>query len=240
MGVLHETGHAMYERGLPRDWRRQPVGEARGMALHESQSLLIEMQASRGPEFVGYLAPIAKAVFDGSGAAWDADNLRRLYTRVEPSFIRVDADEVTYPAHVILRHRLETALVAGDLDLEDLPLAWNEGMQSLLGITPPNDRLGCLQDIHWFDGAIGYFPTYTMGAIAAAQLFQAAVAAVPAIPDHLTKGDFAPLLGWLRETVHGKGSRYSTEEILTQATGRGLDPEAFKRHLRRRYLDDAE
>jgi carboxypeptidase Taq len=240
MGVLHETGHALYERGLPEAWRRQPVGEARGMALHESQSLLVEMQASRGPEFVGYLAPVLREAFGGAGPAWTADNLRRLYTKVERSFIRVDADEVTYPAHVILRYRLETALVSGDLDLEDLPLAWNEGLRSLLGVTPPNDRLGCLQDIHWFDGAIGYFPTYTMGAIAAAQLFQAAEAAKPEIPEHLARGDFAPLLGFMREHVHSQGSRLSTDALLTQVTGRGLDPEAFKRHLRRRYLQDAE
>jgi carboxypeptidase Taq len=240
MGVLHETGHAMYERGLPQRWRRQPVGEARGMALHESQSLLIEMQACRGPDVVGHLAPIFRETFNGSGEAWSADNLRRLYTQVERSFIRVDADEVTYPAHVILRYRLETAMVRGDLEVADLPGAWNQGMQTLLGITPPNDRLGCLQDIHWFDGALGYFPTYTMGAIAAAQLFEAAREQAPEIPRHLAQGDFAPLLGWLQRNVHGHGSRLSTDEVLTEATGRGLDPEAFKRHLRRRYLQAAE
>ena len=239
MGVLHETGHAMYERGLPQDWRRQPVGAARGMALHESQSLLIEMQACRGPEFIGFLAPKLRAAFGGRGAAWEADNLRRLYTQVARSFIRVDADEVTYPAHVILRYRLEKAMVAGDLDVKDLPAAWNEGLQALLGVTPPNDRLGCLQDIHWFDGAFGYFPTYTMGAIAAAQLFEAAVAADPHIPEHLAQGKFTPLLAWLETHVHCHGARFATDEVLTQATGRGLDPEAFKRHLKRRYLGEA-
>ncbi len=239
MGVLHETGHAMYERGLPERWRRQPVGEARGMALHESQSLLVEMQACRGPEVVGYLAPVFREAFNGRGDAWSADNFRRLYTRVGRSFIRVDADEVTYPAHVILRYRLETAMIRGDLAVADLPGAWNEGMHALLGITPPNDRLGCLQDIHWFDGALGYFPTYTMGAIAAAQLYEAACRDVPTIPGHLGQGDFAPLLTWLREHVHGQGAHLSTDEVLAQATGRALDPEAFKRHLKRRYLQDA-
>jgi len=239
LGVLHETGHGLYERGLPPAWRRQPVGEARGMVLHESQSLLIEMQACRGPEFVGYLAPLLRASFGGDGPAWTAANLRRLYTRVQPSFIRVDADEVTYPAHVILRYRLETALLSGDLPLDDLPQAWNDELRGLLGITPPDDRLGCLQDIHWFDGAIGYFPTYTLGAIAAAQLFAAAREAVPELPDCLGDGDFRPLLAWLRDHVHGQGARLSTDAVLTAATGRPLDPEAFKAHLRQRYLDDA-
>lgn len=236
MAVVHETGHALYERGLPAAWRRQPVGEARGMALHESQSLLMEMQAGRGPEFMRFLAPLLRETFDGEGPAWQADNLHRLVTRVEPGFIRVDADEVTYPAHVILRYRLEKAMIAGDLQLDDLPAAWNEGMRELLGLTPPDDRLGCLQDIHWYDGAWGYFPTYAMGALAAAQLFDAAVRTVPEIPEALARGDFAPLLDWLRANVHGHGSRLSTDEVLTQATGRPLDTAAFKAHLRGRYL----
>ncbi len=237
MGVLHETGHAMYERGLPANWRLQPVGQARGMALHESQSLLVEMQVCRGPAFAGFMAPLAAEAFGGSGPAWQADNLLRLANRVEPGFIRVDADEVTYPAHVILRTRLERAMIAGDLAPGDLPGAWNEAMVELLGLTPPDDRLGCLQDIHWYDGAWGYFPTYTLGAMTAAQLYAAALAAVPEIPEAIGKGDFAPLMAWLKENVHAKGSLRSAEELLTEATGRPLDPGVFKAHLRRRYLD---
>jgi carboxypeptidase Taq len=236
MGVLHETGHALYERGLPAAWRTQPVGAARGMAAHESQSLLMEMQACRSPEFVGYLAPLARAAFGGDGAAWTADNLKRMYNRVSPGFIRVDADEVTYPAHVILRYRLEKQIIAGDLALADLPGAWNEGMRTLLGIKPPDDGQGCLQDIHWYDGAWGYFPTYTLGAIAAAQLFAAAKAAVPEIPAAIGRGDFAPLVGWLRQNVHAWGSFHSTDDLLQQATGRPLDPQAFEAHLTARYL----
>jgi carboxypeptidase Taq len=236
MGVLHETGHALYERGLPAAWRTQPVGAARGMAAHESQSLLMEMQACRSPEFVGYLAPLARAAFGGDGAAWTADNLKRMYNRVSPGFIRVDADEVTYPAHVILRYRLEKQIIAGDLAMADLPGAWNEGMRTLLGITPPDDGRGCLQDIHWYDGAWGYFPTYTLGAIAAAQLFAAAKAAVPEIPAAIGRGDFAPLVGWLRQNVHAWGSFHSTDDLLQQATGRPLDPQAFEAHLTARYL----
>lgn len=236
MGVLHETGHALYERGLPGEWRAQPVGVARGMAAHESQSLLIEMQACRGAEFVAYLAPLARQAFAGEGPAWTAENLQRAYNRVQPDFIRVDADEVTYPAHVILRYRLEKKIIAGDLALADLPGAWNEGMRALLGISPPDDTHGCLQDIHWYDGAWGYFPTYTLGAIAAAQLFAAAKAAVPEIPAAIGRGDFAPLIGWLGQNVHAWGSFYSTDELLEQATGRPLDPTAFEDHLTARYL----
>jgi len=236
MGVIHETGHALYERGLPPDWRHQPVGQARGMSVHESQSLLMEMQACRSRPFIEFVAPLARVHFGGSGPAWDTDNIHRLYTRVKPDFIRVDADEVTYPAHVILRFRLERALIAGDMTLDDLPAAWNEGMKELLGIVPPSDREGCLQDIHWYDGAWGYFPTYTLGAMTAAQLFDAACRAKPEIPDAIRQGDFAPLVGWLRTNLHGHGSRLSTRDLLTQATGRPLDPKVFERHLETRYL----
>ena len=237
MGVLHETGHGMYEAGLPAAWRRQPVGRARGMALHESQSLLLEMQACRGRAFIAFAAPRMQAAFGGSGPAWSADNILRLYTAVKPGYIRVDADEVTYPLHVILRYRLERALIAGDLPLDDLPGAWNDGMARGLGVRPPTDTLGCLQDIHWPDGAWGYFPTYTLGALAAAQLFQAACAADADIEPGLARGDFAPLYRWLRPHVHEKGASASTDELLQAATGAPLGADAFRRHLERRYLE---
>lgn len=236
MGVLHETGHALYEQGRPGAWLHQPVGAARGMAMHESQSLLIEMQACRGDAFIRHAAPILRETFGGSGPAWDSSNLIRLYRRVAPGFIRVDADEVTYPVHVILRYRLERALIAGSLDLADLPAAWNEGMGAMLGIVPPDDARGCLQDIHWPGGAWGYFPTYTLGAMMAAQLFDAACRADAAIPDGLANGDFAPLVAWLRTHVHGLASSRSGAEILTAATGRPLDPAIYLAHLERRYL----
>jgi carboxypeptidase Taq len=238
MAVLHETGHALYERGLPPRWRHQPVGEARGMSAHESQSLLVEMQACRSREFIAYLAPLAAAAFGGDGPAWGADNLYRIYTRVERSLIRVDADEVTYPAHVILRYRLEKAMVAGDLELPDLPAAWNEAMRELVGIVPPDDRTGCLQDIHWPGGAWGYFPTYTLGAMTAAQLFDAATRGDPGIRPAIARGDFAPLMGWLRANLHAKGSLLPMRDLLAQATGKPLDPAIYKQHLRRRYLED--
>ncbi|MFN3076540.1 MAG: carboxypeptidase M32 [Alphaproteobacteria bacterium] len=237
MGVLHETGHALYELGLPQAWRYQPVGRARGMGMHESQSLLMEMQACRSREFLTFAAPMMREAFGGGGPAWEADNLYRHYTRVAPGFIRINADEVTYPVHVILRYRLEQALVSGGLEVADLPGAWNEAMTRMMGITPANDAQGCLQDIHWYDGAWGYFPTYTLGAMAAAQLFAAARAADPEILAAIAVGDFRPLLTWLRLHVHGKGSQLSTDGLLTEATGRPLEAAAFKEHLQRRYLD---
>lgn len=236
MGVLHEAGHALYEAGLPKAWGHQPVGNARGMVLHESQSLLLEMQACRGRAFIDFAAPHMRAAFGRSGPAWDADNVARLYTRVEPGFIRVDADEVTYPLHIMLRYRLERAILAGDLALPDLPGAWNDGMRELLGIVPPDDTAGCLQDIHWPDGGWGYFPTYTLGALAAAQLFAAARQAEPGLLESIGQGDFTPLLGWLRANVHGKGSLAATDEILAEATGAPLGIAAFKAHLESRYL----
>ncbi len=236
MAILHETGHALYSAGLPKDWRRQPVGQDRGMALHESQSLLIEMQVCRSRPFMTYLAPLLRQHFGATGADFAPDALYRQAIRVERGFIRVDADEVTYPLHVVLRYRLERALLAGDLAVADLPGAWRDGMQELLGITPPDDRLGCLQDIHWPIGAIGYFPCYTLGAVLAAQLFQAATAAEPAILPGIEQGDFAPLLGWLRRSVHGHGSRYELPELVRLATGQELALQPFLDHLQARYL----
>ena len=236
MGVLHETGHALYEQGLPKAWRGQPVGQARGMSVHESQSLLIEMQACRSREFLEYAQPLLCKTFQGSGSAWSMENLTRLYTKVERGFIRVDADEVTYPAHVIMRFELEKAAIAGDLQMQDLPGAWNDGLEALLGIRPPTDREGCLQDIHWFDGAWGYFPTYTLGAMTAAQLFAKAKLDVPAILPSIAKGDFAPLLTWLRTHVHEQGCLLNTPDLLKQATGEPLNAKHFKAHLKARYL----
>ena len=237
MGVVHETGHALYEFGLPGGrWRTQPVGRARGMVVHESQSLLMEMQACRSPEFLAFAAPLIQDAFGGEGPQWSADNLYRRGIRVSRGFIRVEADEVTYPAHVIIRYRLEKALIEGRMEPADLPAAWNEGYARLLGITPPDDRLGCLQDIHWYGGSWGYFPTYTLGAMTAAQLFDAARRADPGIPAALGQGDFAPLRAWLRANVHSQGSRLTTRDLITAATGRPLDPAVFEAHLRRRYL----
>ena len=240
MGVLHETGHALYDMGLPDEYRGQPVGDARGMSIHESQSLLIEMQACRSPEFIEFAAPLMCDAFngDGGGEEWSVENLNGLYTKVEKSFIRVDADEVTYPSHVILRYRLEKAAINGELEMADLPTAWNDAIEKLLGIRPKNDTEGCLQDIHWYDGAWGYFPTYTLGALSAAQLFDAACKASPKIKPGISKGDFSPLLSWLRKNVHEMASSISTSEIIKSASGQALNAEVFKNHLKTRYLEN--
>ena len=236
MGVLHETGHALYKRNLPADWRLQPVGAARGMAIHESQSLLLEMQVCRSPAFTRFAAPILRETFAGDGPGWEPEALHRRQIRVARSLIRVEADEVTYPAHVILRHRLEQAMIGGDLAPRELPGAWAEGLRALLGIAPNDDRDGCLQDIHWYDGSWGYFPTYTLGALIAAQLFEAARGAIPELMAEISAGDFGPLFAWLRQRVHSQGSLLSTAELVENATGSPLGTGAFERHLRRRYL----
>jgi carboxypeptidase Taq len=233
MGVLHETGHALYEKNLPRQFSRQPVGMAAGMGTHESQSLIVEMQAVRSDAFLSYLAPI---LTDAFGKQIGVNALKSRLRHVERSFIRVEADEMTYPAHVILRFRLEQALIAGELDVADLPNAWNTGFHALLGITPPDDRRGCLQDIHWYDGAFGYFPSYTLGAMAAAQLFAAARQAVPSLEAALATGDFSPLTAWLTENIHRHGARLGFNELLQSATGEPLNPRAFEAHLVSRYL----
>lgn len=241
MAVLHETGHALYEHGLPKAWRDQPVGLARGMTLHESQSLLIEMQASRSRPFMTAFAECARLAFgaDADDPAYGADNLHALMVRVKPGLIRVTADEVTYPGHVILRYRLERAMIAGDLLVADLPGAWAEGMARLVGVVPDTDRDGCMQDIHWPTGSFGYFPTYSLGAMAAAQLFQAARRALPDLDDDLSRGDFAGLLGWLRANVHSQGCRWSADALILRATGAPLGPDDFLAHLRQRYLGAA-
>lgn len=236
LAVVHETGHALYERGLPAAFDRQPVGEAAGMAMHESQSLIVEMQACRSDAFLSWLGPELHATFGGDAAPYQTANLGRLWRHVERGFIRVDADEMTYPAHVILRFRLEQAMVAGELAVADLPGAWNEGFAALLGMQPPDDARGCLQDIHWYDGAFGYFPSYTLGAMAAAQLMATARREVAGIDAALARGDLSPLLGWLRVKVHSQGSLLGFDDLLRAATGKPLDPKDFQAHLTARYL----
>lgn len=232
-GVLHESGHALYERQLPRDWRYQPVGEARGMSLHESQSLLVEMQLGSSRAFVTFLLPLVKQHL---GASLSASELYAAITRVERGQIRVTADEVTYPAHILLRYDLEKRLLSGDVPVGDLPDAWAEGMERLLGIRPDSDRDGCLQDIHWPGGAFGYFPTYTLGALIAAQLMETARIALPELDAQVERGEFSPLQAWLGERVHAPASRYQTTELVANVTGKPLGIEAYLRYIERKYL----
>lgn len=236
MGTVHETGHALYEMGLPRRWARQPVGQAIGMAMHESQSLLMEMQAARTRPFLRYLAAQASAAF---GRAISEEALAAHALHVERSTIRVDADEATYPLHIVVRYELERALIEDDLRMADLPGAFHEQMQAVVGTRADSDRDGCLQDVHWPSGAYGYFPSYTLGAIAAAQLFAAAERAHPSLDGDLERGDFSALRAFAHEHVHQHGSRESTQEVLVRATGSPFDAGALLTHLRRRYLQDA-
>lgn len=234
-GVLHETGHALYEQNLPTAWRNQPVGQARGMAAHESQSLLVEMQLCRSREFLRYAEPHIARLFT-SDDDLSAENLYRSGIRVAPGCIRVRADEVTYPSHILLRYALEKDLIGGKLDLADLPEAWNEGMRQKLGVIPPSDAEGCLQDIHWPSGDFGYFPTYTIGAMMAAQWFAALKRDIPDWGAQVEKGNFAPITDWLKRNIHEKASSASRQQLLEDATGEPLNADIYLQHLQDRYM----
>ncbi len=236
MGVIHETGHAMYAFGLPEAYRVQPVGHDRGMAVHESQSLLLEMIIGRSRPFLSYLQPLMEKHFGVSGAEWQTENLYRLLNRVQRSLIRIDADEITYPLHVVMRYELEKQILDGELRVADLPQAWNEAMESRLSVKPATDTEGCLQDIHWAGGAFGYFPSYALGAVIAGQLYESLRAECPALDADLAGGRFTPLFHWLRENVHGLASKVSTPELIKRATGKPLSAAAWLRYVETKYL----
>ena len=240
MAVLHETGHALYERGLPKDWRHQPVGKAPSMSLHESQSLLLEMQVCRSREFFSFASPLIKTLLSNTKSKcllrFDPENLYRLAIRVAPGPIRIYADEVTYPLHVMLRYHLEKEMIEGGIQVNDLPDAWEQWMNDLLGVMPKNHGEGCLQDIHWATGEIGYFPSYTLGALIAAQIFEKVEREIKQVKSDIAIGDFSSLMSWLLESVHSQGSCYSTQDLVERVTGRPLDTRAFEVHLRTRYL----
>lgn len=236
MGTIHETGHARFEQNLPREWLGMPIGQARSFGVHESQSLSYEMQLARSRGFIGLLAPMV-ARHLGDQPAFEAGNLHRLMTRVKPGFIRVEADEVTYPAHIILRFEIERALIEGEIEAEDIPALWAEKMQSLLGVdTAGNYTNGCMQDVHWTDGSFGYFPSYTLGAMYAAQWFATIRRAVPDLDTHIANGDFSPVFSWLRENIWLQASRWETAELAIRASGEPLNPIHLRRHLEQRYL----
>ena len=236
MGIVHETGHARYEQNLPRDTVHLPVGRARSMGIHESQSLSFEMQLGRSAAFLGLISPLVKQHL-GDQAAFSADNLARLYTRVKPSFIRVDADELTYPAHVILRYEIERDLINGNIAPEDIPTLWDEKMAQYLGVdTRGNFQNGCLQDIHWTGGSFGYFPSYTLGAMYAAQFFASIRRAHPDLDTRVAAGDLSPIFNWLQQNIWRQASRWPTAELVQRATGEPLNPAHFRAHLEKRYL----
>jgi carboxypeptidase Taq len=236
MGTVHETGHGRYEQNLPRDLLGQPVALARSMAVHESQSLSFEMQLGSHAGFVKQLAPLVAKAF-GTQPAFEPDNLHRLLTRVKPGFIRVDADEVTYPAHIILRYEIERPLIEGEIEAEDVPALWDQKMMELLGIdTRGNYKDGPMQDVHWPEGLFGYFPCYSLGAMYAAQWFAAMRRALPDLDARIAAGELAPVFDWLRQNIWSQASRWTTDELAQRASGEPLNAAHFKAHLEARYL----
>jgi len=237
MGILHENGHALYEQNLPKQWSHWPLGKARGMGVHESQSLFVEKQIARSAEFWTWAEPTVRE-FLGREAleGWTLEDILTHVHLIQRGLIRVDADEVTYPLHVILRYELEQELVTGRLAVADLPEAWDAKMRDYLGLsTIDNPKDGPMQDVHWPSGALGYFPSYTLGAMMAAQQWAALEKSNSAAREDMKRGDFSRINGWRRDNIWTQGSRYSTPELMTRATGEPLNAKYFIAHLERRY-----
>lgn len=233
--LVHEVGHALYDQGLDPEHYGTPMGEPVSLGIHESQSRLWENYVGRSLGFWRHFYPELQSTFHEALHDISLETFRRSVNRVSPGLIRVQADELTYNLHVVIRFELERALLSGDLLAPDLPGAWNELYERRLGITPKDDTTGCLQDIHWSDGLIGYFPTYTLGNVYAAQLFAAAERALGPLEEAFAQGDFRTLLTWLGENVHRHGKRYKAAEIVERATGSAPDPSALIESLSRRY-----
>ncbi|MFI4983872.1 MAG: carboxypeptidase M32 [Rickettsiales bacterium] len=234
-GIMHETGHALYEQGLPKAHRYEPIGQAAGIATHESQSLFVEYQICRSKTFLKDLHKQLFKYFKLDKQIWTFEHFYQMVNWVEPSFIRVEADEVTYPLHVIMRYELEKAMVEGDLEVDELPNAWNSKMKKYLGIVPANVGEGCMQDIHWFGGGFGYFPSYTLGALTAAQL-KAKMSTQLNFDKHLSQQNFLPIIEWLRQNVHSKGALYSGDGLLNEVTGASLNPKFFLDYVANKFL----
>jgi carboxypeptidase Taq len=236
MGTIHETGHARYEQNLPRELLGQPVAVARSMGIHESQSLSFEMQLGSHPAFAGLLAPLLVKHF-GDQPAFEPGNLHKLLTRVQRGLIRVDADEVTYPAHVLLRFDIERALIEGEAEVDDIPALWDAKMAELLELdTRGNFKDGPMQDVHWPAGLFGYFPCYTLGAMYAAQWFATMRRDQPELDAQIARGELGGIFGWLKTHVWQAASRWETPELVRRASGEALNPAHFEAHLRGRYL----
>jgi len=237
-GTMHEGGHGLYEQGLPKAERfGQPLAEAISLGIHESQSRMWENFVGRSREFWEWALPHAQGLTRETGGAggpldtFSVDDAFKAVNLVQPSFIRVEADEATYNLHVMLRFGLERSLISGELPVKDLPGEWNKRFKDLLGIDVPDHRRGCMQDVHWSFGLIGYFPTYTMGNLYAAQMWETIHTEVPGLRDQMRRGEFAPLLAWLREKIHRHGRRYSATELCRMITGKPLTADPLMRHL---------
>jgi carboxypeptidase Taq len=238
MGVMHETGHALYEQGLPKEWSHWSVGAARGMAVHESQSLFVERQIGGNPAFWDWALPeVHQHLGKDAVAGWNPEDVLAHVQKVERSYIRVDADEATYPLHIILRFELERDLLAGRLNAADIPEAWHTKMVEYLGLkTIDNPADGPMQDVHWAAGLFGYFPSYTLGAMLAAQQWHAIESVIPDVTEQMRQGHFEPLNAWRRENIWQEASNWPTPDLITRATGEPLNPAHFMAHLKARYL----
>jgi carboxypeptidase Taq len=236
-GSLHEFGHGLYEAGIPDRLARSPLGMPVSLGVHESQSRLWENVVGRSRPFCAWALPRLRELLPALPPGTTAEHVYRGVNTVHRSLIRVEADETTYNLHIVLRFELELALMEGTLPVDDLPHAWNDGMHRLLGVDVPDDAAGVLQDVHWGAGLIGYFPTYTLGNLQAAQLWEALRAAIPEIDAQLERGDFVPLRTWLREQVHVHGRKLPPPELLARVTGQQLAVEPFLRYLRGKLAD---
>ena len=234
-GIIHETGHGLYEQGLPADQETLPAGRAVSLGIHESQSRLWENMIGRSRRFWSHYLPALKELFPTQLDGVDLDAFYGAINRVEPSLIRVEADEVTYNLHILLRFELERELLAGELSVAELPEAWNQRMEDYLGIRPPNDALGVLQDVHWSLGLFGYFPTYTLGNLYAAQLYDSAVRDIPDLDEQVSRGELMPLKSWLNAKVHQRGSRLQAGELVREVAGKGLEIGPFVGYLNEKF-----
>lgn len=233
--ILHEAGHALYEMGLPHLHYGTPLGDARSLGIHESQSRWWETRIGLSKPFWQYFLPLLKEIFKGQLDHIDLKTFYAGINKVEPSLIRIEADEVTYPIHVILRFELEKELIEGSLNVRDIPDAWNEKMKEYLGIIPSNNAEGCLQDIHWSMGAFGYFPTYTLGNLYAAHLFEAFAKEHRNWEKQVACGELGFIKLWLHDKVYQHGKRYSTQELLKEATGKDFTAAAYVDYLKKKY-----
>jgi carboxypeptidase Taq len=229
--TMHESGHAIYEQGLPFNRIGTPLGESVSLGIHESQSRMWENQVGRSRSFWQWLAPEMTRIVGSGVERFSLDELYGAANIVEPGFIRVEADEATYNLHVMVRFEIERAVIGGSLEVAGIPSVWNRLYKELLGLDVPDDRRGCLQDIHWSMGAMGYFPTYTLGNLYASQLFEAACAEMPGMVDGFARGEFADLRSWLNRNIHAHGKRYSPSELVQRVTGKPLGAEPLMRHL---------
>jgi carboxypeptidase Taq len=234
-GTMHETGHGLYENGVARELERTPLAHGASLGFHESQSRMWENMVGRSLPFWRHFFPRLQANFPDALANASLDDWYRSVNWVAPSLIRVEADEATYNLHIILRFELEQELLAGSIDLAELPEIWNQRMRDYLGIEPPNDALGVLQDMHWAVGAIGYFSTYALGNVISAQLWEKVTAEIPDLHDQFEQGEFGSLAEWLRETLWRHGRKFTPRELIERITGGGLDPEPYLRYLRGKY-----